>query len=105
MDEEKIQQDVQWDGLRGVITNIPKERMHAVGVLEHYHGLWQIEETFRLSKHDLRMRHIYHWTPPRIKAHIAICFMVLMYVRLLEYRTRLQYKKMSQKPSIPPCRR
>jgi hypothetical protein len=53
------------------------------------------EEDNRISKHDLRMRSIFHWTPRRIKAHIALCFMALVYVRTAEYRVNLQYKKLS----------
>lgn len=94
-DEEKIKAAQQWDGLHGIITNISQEKQSAASLLAHYKGLWQVEETFRISKHDLRMRPIFHWTPRRIHAHIAICFMALMCMRLMEYKVRLQYKKMS----------
>ena len=90
LDEDKIEQARKRDGLHGVITNVPD--MDSAEVLSHYHGLWQVEETFRISKHDLRVRPIYHWTPARVHAHIAISFMALMCVRHLGYRARLQYK-------------
>ena len=93
LDEDKIEQARKWDGLHGVITNVPD--MDSAEVLSHYHGLWQVEETFRISKHDLRVRPIYHWTPARVHAHIAISFMALMCVRHLGYRARLQYKALS----------
>lgn len=93
VDEEKIQKAQLWDGLHGVITNI--DDMKAVETLSHYHGLWQIEESFRITKHDLRIRPIFHWTPRRIKAHIAISFMALVCLRHLEYRLALQFKKLS----------
>ena len=92
-DDEKIQEAAQWDGLHGICTNI-KDATPAE-LLVQYRGLWQVEETFRLSKHDLSMRPIFHWTVPRIKAHIAICFMALVCVRSAEYRIALQYKKLS----------
>ncbi len=93
INEEKIKQAEHWDGLHGVITNI--KDIHAKELLSHYKGLWQVEETFRISKHDLRMRPIFHWTPKRIKAHIAICYMALSCIRTLEHKVRLQYKKLS----------
>jgi transposase len=93
LNEEKIQQAEKWDGLHGIITNIAETT--AKELLAHYKGLWQIEETFRISKHDLRMRPVFHWTPKRIKAHIALCYMALACVRTLEYKVRLQYKKLS----------
>lgn len=93
IDELKIKEAEKWDGLHGIISNIETEE--AKTLLHHYKGLWQVEETFRISKHDLRMRPIFHWTPKRIKAHIALCFMALMCVRVMEYSVRLQYKKLS----------
>jgi hypothetical protein len=70
---EKIENDALWDGMHGVITNV--RDMTATAVLSRYRGLWQIEEAFRINKHDLAMRPIFHWTQPRIRAHIAICFL------------------------------
>ena len=93
IDENKIAEAAQWDGLHGIITNITNEPVQQI--LAPYKGLWQIEETFRISKHDLQMRPIFHWTQKRIKAHIAICFMALVCVRSLEYKVHLQYKKLS----------
>lgn len=92
-DEEKIKKAEQWDGLHGILTNIKDQT--TVEVLKQYKGLWQVEETFRISKHDLSMRPIFHWTPRRIKSHIALCFMALVCVRMAEYRIALQYKKLS----------
>lgn len=95
LDELKIAQAEKWDGLHGVLTNIPKSESSAKAVLHHYKGLWQVEETFRISKHDLRFRPIFHWTENRINAHVAICFMALACIRAMEHIVRLQYKKMS----------
>lgn len=93
INEEKIKEEEKWDGLHGIITNI-KDR-NIKDILSVYHDLWQVEETFRITKHDLEIRPIFHWTPRRIRAHIAICFMALVCIRVMEYRVRLQYKKMS----------
>lgn len=95
INEEKVTQAQAWDGLHGIITNIPSNAATVKEILHQYKGLWQVEETFRISKHDLRMRPIFHWKPRRIKAHIAICYMALVCVRLMEYKVALQYKKMS----------
>lgn len=72
IDDAKINKNSQWDGLHGVITNV-KDKTCAE-LLERYRDLWKIEEAFRINKHDLRLRPIYHWKPSRIKAHIAICY-------------------------------
>jgi len=93
LDEKKIQDAEKWDGIHGVITNC--KEIQAKEVLKQYKGLWQVEESFRISKHDLKVRPVYHWTPSRIRAHLAICYMAFSCVRHLEYRTCLQYKKLS----------
>jgi len=92
-DEEKLKAESKWDGLHGIITN--SNHLNNEEILSHYRGLWQIEECFRITKHDLKVRPIFHWTPGRVRAHIAICFMAFTCVRNLEYRTALQYKKLS----------
>jgi len=83
--EAKLKADEQWDGLHGVITNLKTEEASPINVVAQYKGLWQIEETFRLSKHNLRMRPIYHWTPQRVEAHVAICFMSLVCLRVMDF--------------------
>ena len=93
LDEDKIKEDSAWDGLLGVITN-DKDRSPSE-ILSHYHNLYQIEDAFRLTKHDLAVRPVFHWKCERISAHIAICFCAYSLVKHLEYRIRLQYKKMS----------
>jgi len=93
VDREKYEHAARWDGLVGVFTN--QNRLNDSETLEHYSSLWQIEESFRIQKHDLRIRPIYHWTPRRVKAHIAISFMAFTCVRHLEYLVKSQYKKLS----------
>ena len=94
INEEKIQEDEKWDGLKGLIIN-ENSKLSNDEILTQYSNLWQVEESFRITKHDLKIRPIYHWTPTRIKAHLAISFSAYMLTRYLEYRVRLQYKKLS----------
>jgi transposase len=93
VDRAKIEAAEKWDGLHGVVTNVPD--IGAQEALDRYRGLWQIEESFRITKHDLKVRPIFHWTPRRIRAHIAIAFMAFSCVRHLMYRVKLQYRAMS----------
>ena len=90
---EKIAEAERWDGLAGVITNLRDASV--TEALSLYHGLWQVEESFRITKHDLRVRPIWHWTPARIRAHIAISFMAFACVRHLAYRVAVQKRRMS----------
>lgn len=90
IDQDKIEKDAAWDGLHGIITNIPEEQ--APTILAKYARLWKIEESFRINKHTLSMRPIYHSKPGRIKAHIALCFMAFSVLRHMEYRVKLTQK-------------
>jgi len=92
LDEEKIAADAKWDGLHGVVTN---SDLDPIETLKKYNELWNVEAAFRVTKHDLKVRPVYHWKPKRIAAHIAICFTSYGLVKNLEYRVRLQYRKLS----------
>ena len=58
-----------------------------------YHDLWRIEKSFRMSKHDLRARPIYHHKRDSIDAHLAIVFAALAVTRFIEDRTDWSIKK------------
>jgi len=90
LNEETIAEDMAWDGLHGVITN-RKDASHA-DMLSRYARLWKIEESFRLNKHTLAMRPIFHFKTERIHAHIAICYMAFALLRHLEYIVSLTQK-------------
>lgn len=96
INESKIEADAVWDGLKGLVVNADSQ-MSEEEVLAQYNNLWQVEESFRITKHDLKIRPIYHFKPSRVRAHLAISFAAYMLMRYLEYRVRVQYKKLSPK--------
>jgi len=93
LDEEALSKEAVWDGLHGILTN--SKDLSPQDLFSYYRGLWQVEESFRVTKHDLKIRPIFHWTPRRIRAHIAIAFIDFSCTRHVEYRVRHQYKKLS----------
>ena len=58
VDRARVAEAARWDGLAGVIANL--HDIPATDVLAHDRGLWQVEESFRITKHDLRARPIRH---------------------------------------------
>ena len=62
-------------GIKGYITNIPDPTPEFV--IGAYHQLWHIEKAFRMSKHDLRARPIYHYKRDSIEAHLTVVFAAL----------------------------
>ena len=73
-------------GLKGYITNLPDPTRREF-VIGAYHRLFQIEQSFRMSKHDLAARPIYHHKRESIEAHLTIVFAALAVTRLIEDRT------------------
>ncbi len=93
INQSKVDADSKWDGLHGMITNA--DELSDEEAISQYGNLWQVEEAFRVTKHDLKVRPVFHWKPRRVKAHIAIAFTAYSLVRHLEYLVKLQYIKLS----------
>lgn len=88
LNEAAIDKDRRLEGVHGVWTSLadtPGQEVYA-----QYGGLWQIEEGFRVLKHTMAVRPVFHWTERRVRAHIAICFAAFAMLRILRrlYNTR-----------------
>jgi len=81
INQQKIQEDQKWDGLKGYITTT---RLRNKTIVENYRHLWRIEKAFRVSKNDLKVRPIYHYKRERIEAHICIAFIAYTVWKELE---------------------
>ncbi len=81
INQEKIREDEQWDGLKGYLTNTT---LGAKQVYEQYCGLWVIERAYRVTKGTLEMRPMFHFTQKRIEAHVCICFVAYKIYKELE---------------------
>jgi len=93
IDLDKFEKDAKWDGLKGYITNTSLSEKE---IIENYSHLWRIEKAFRVSKHDLKVRPIYHRIRKRIEAHITINFVAYKIYKELE--RQLQVKKANISP-------
>jgi transposase len=78
-------------GWKGYTTNLTDQT--AEFVIDAYHQLWRIEKSFRMSKHDLQARPIYHRTRESIEAHLSIVFAALAVSHWLEHQTGWSIKK------------
>lgn len=82
LDEEKIREEELLDGYYALVTS--EHLMSNQELINAYRGLWQIEETFRISKSDLETRPVFLSRLERIEAHFLTCFVALVIVRILE---------------------
>ncbi len=78
-------------GFKAYITNIDNPTPEFV--IGAHHQLWRIEKTFRMSKHDLRARPIYHHKRESIEAHLTIVFAALAVTRFVENATGWSVKR------------
>ena len=80
-------------GIKGYCTNIPEKDLPNSDVITCYHELWNVEHAFRMSKHDLEARPIFHRKGDAVRAHILLCFIALMMGRYLEIATGMSLRK------------
>lgn len=97
IDYEKFQNESKWDGLKGYITNT---KLSKDDVVKNYNQLWKIEKAFRISKHDLKIRPIYHRLQRRIEAHITLNFMAYKIYKELERVLKEKESKISPEKAI-----
>jgi transposase len=81
-------------GWKSYITNITSPTPEFV--IGAYHQLWRIEKSFRMSKHDLQARPIYHHKRESIEAHLAVVFAALAVTHEIETRTGWSIKRLVQ---------
>jgi transposase len=81
IDYDAFNRDGTWEGIKGYLTNT---KMTRLDVMANYHHLFHIENAFRMSKTDLKVRPIYHRIENRIKAHLSIAFCAYAVLKELE---------------------
>ena len=84
VDYEKAKQDELFDGYFAIVTselNYSEEKIREI-----YHGLWRIEDSFRVTKSDLAARPMFVRTENHIKGHVLICFVALVIIRILQHK-------------------
>lgn len=92
INQNKINLDKKWDGLKGYITN---SKLKDDELIENYRELWQIEKAFRIAKSELKIRPIFHYKQRRIRAHICLNFAAYKVYKELERLLKLKQTKLS----------
>jgi transposase len=97
IDKAKFEADAKWDGLKGYVSNTSLTKDQ---IIENYGHLWKIEKAFRISKHDLKVRPIYHRLQKRIEAHITINFAAYKVYKELERQLKEKQSELSPEKAI-----
>ena len=88
-DKEKAEEDAKYNGYYCIVTSeleMPDQR-----IIEIYRGLSDIEDNFKVSKSDLDIRPVYVSREDRINAHVLICFISLVILRLIQKKTDYKF--------------
>jgi hypothetical protein len=75
-DDTGIAAEAALDGIYVVRTNLAAEQSDAASTVRAYKNLSVVERAFRsLKTVDLELRPVYHWTAPRVRAHVLLCML------------------------------
>ena len=94
LDQAGLERARKLAGLKGYVTNIDAATMPAAEVIASYHDLWHVEQSFRMSKTDLRARPMFHHARDAIEAHLTIVFTALAVSREAQNRTGIAIRNL-----------
>ena len=90
--DEKLEKYKETMGFYSIVTSEIDEEDKEI--INKYHGLSRIEDSFRIIKSDLEGRPIHVWTKEHINAHFLICFIALTIIRIIQFKV-LKYENKS----------
>lgn len=71
-----IAEEARFDGFYVLRTSLSAEQADAATTVRCYKSLAQVERAFRCMKTvDLELRPVFHWTAPRVRAHVLLCML------------------------------
>lgn len=84
IDFDKVAEYRKSMGYYQIVTS--ELKMEPLEVIDKYHGLTQIEDQFRVMKGDLDTRPFFVRTPEHVDAHMLICMIALILLRIIQKR-------------------
>lgn len=82
--QDKIDEDLRYAGYNLLVTS--EVDKSGDEIYRIYHGLWRIEESFRIMKSYLLARPAFMRTADGIHGHFTVCYLALTVLRLLEMK-------------------
>lgn len=89
LDLDKIQEYLELLGYYTLMTSEVDKTDRQI--IDKYHGLSRIEDSFRITKSDIEGRPVYVRTPEHINAHFLLCFIALTMIRIIQFKV-LQFQ-------------
>ena len=93
IDRAKVAAEARLDGKYLLSTSDPD--LSAEDVALGYKNLLEAERGFRDMKSTLALRPVFHRLEPRIRAHVLLCWLALLLVRVAERRTGMTWHRIA----------
>jgi len=93
IDRAKVAAEERLDGKYLLSTSDPE--LSAEDVALGYKNLLEAERGFRDLKSTLELRPVFHRIEPRIRAHVLLCWLALLLIRVAERRTGLTWRRIA----------
>ena len=87
-DDSIEEEEAKYDGFYAISTNLEGDEKEIVKINNQR---WEIEESFRIMKTDLRSRPVYVSLKEHISAHFLTCFLALLFIRIIEKKLAGKY--------------
>jgi hypothetical protein len=91
VDRKKVAAEQRLDGKYLLTTSDPD--LTAEDIALGYKNLLEAERGFRDMKSTLELRPVFHRLEPRIRAHVLLCWLALLLIRVAERRTGLTWRR------------
>lgn len=74
INDDSVAKEAALDGMYVVRSSVSNDKLDGPAAVRTYKSLSNVERAFRSIKTiNLHVRPIYHWTEPRVRAHIFLC--------------------------------
>jgi hypothetical protein len=93
VDRKKVAAEERLDGKYLLTTSDPD--LTAEDIALGYKNLLEAERGFRDMKSTLELRPVFHRLEPRIRAHVLLCWLALLLIRVAERRTGLTWRRIA----------
>jgi transposase len=94
LDRAKITAEARLDGKYLLSTSDPD--LSAEDVALGYKNLLEAERGFRDLKSTIELRPVFHRIEPRIRAHVLLCWLALLLIRVAERRTEMTWRQINR---------
>ncbi len=94
LDRAKIATEARLDGKYLLSTSDPD--LSAEDVALGYKNLLEAERGFRDLKSTIELRPVFHRIEPRIRAHVLLCWLALLLIRVAERRTAMTWQQINR---------